>query len=134
MSRYKVAGFTLIELMIVLVIMALSLSLILPLSMRQIDQAKERSERELVVLLLEKARRESYFNSISQHLTFTGKQVVSNWPSETIHNLEFVAFSEARVQVQASGRSVHQQLSASIGGKRWILDIKDETSSWSNAD
>lgn len=134
MSRCKFAGFTLIELMIVLVIMALTLSLILPLSMRQIDQAKERSERELVVLLLEKARRESYFNSVSQHLTFTGKQVICNWPSETIHNLEFVAFSEATVQVQASGRSVHQQLSASIAGKRWILDIKDETSSWSNAD
>lgn len=134
MSPYKSAGFTLIELMIVLVIMALSLSLILPLSMRQIDQAKERSERELVVLLLEKARRDSYFNSTPQQLTFSGKQVIFNWPSETIYDLEFVAFAETTVQVEASGRSLAQQLSASIDGKRWILDIKYETSSWSHTD
>lgn len=134
MSRYKTAGFTLIELMIVLVIMALSLSLILPLSMQQIDRAKERSERELVVLLLDKARRDSYFNSQSQQLTFTGKQLICHYPTEKVYDFEFVAFAEAHVQVEASGRSEPQQLSASIGGKRWTLEIEHETASWFNAD
>lgn len=134
MSPYKPAGFTLIELMIVLVIMALSLSLILPLSMRQIDQAKERSERELVVLLLDKARRDSYFNSTPQQLTFTGRRMVGYWPEEKVYDFEFVAFSDATVQVEASGRSVPQQITASIDGKRWKLEIEHETAGWFNAD
>ena len=134
MYRYKPSGFTLIELMIVLLILALSFSVIVPLSVRQVDQAKERGERDFVVLLLEKARRDSYFNSISQQLTFKGKQVVSHWPAEKIYDLEFVSFADATVVIEASGHSSNQQLSAASGGKTWILAIEHETSNWSNAD
>ena len=75
MYRFKQA-FTLIELLVVMALMTLSVSIILPLTIKQIDAARYRGERELSALFIQRMQHNSFFLSRPVTVNAGGKALV----------------------------------------------------------
>ncbi|MFC4656857.1 Tfp pilus assembly protein FimT/FimU [Rheinheimera marina] len=75
MSVKSSRGFTLIELMIVIMLLGLVMSLVGPLTMQQVDSARARSEQESLQRWLRQQSFEAYTRQQAVQLSFDGKGV-----------------------------------------------------------
>lgn len=136
MSRSDPArGFTLIELLIVMFIMSISLSLVLPLTVDQVDKAKQRSERQLVVLFYKNAVQQAFFGSQTVKLKFLGK-VLSYGEAERRREVRFeqLSFREAEITVTVPGVIPAQRVEVAIDGRIWVLELDKDEANWFNPD
>ncbi|HCU66675.1 MAG TPA: hypothetical protein DF774_13040 [Rheinheimera sp.] len=136
MSRSDPArGFTLIELLIVMFIMSISLSLVLPLTVDQVDKAKQRSERQLVVLFYKNAVQQAFFGSQTVKLKFLGK-VLSYGEAERRREIRFeqLSFREAEITVTVPGVIPAQRVEVAIDGRIWVLELDKDEANWFNPD
>ncbi|WP_333796362.1 type II secretion system protein [Rheinheimera sp.] len=136
MSRSDPArGFTLIELLIVMFIMSISLSLVLPLTVDQVDKAKQRSERQLVVLFYKNAVQQAFFGSQTIKLKFLGK-VLSYGEAERRREIRFeqLSFREAEITVTVPGVIPAQRVEVAIDGRIWVLELDKDEANWFNPD
>ncbi|MCT6700634.1 prepilin-type N-terminal cleavage/methylation domain-containing protein [Rheinheimera sp. 4Y26] len=136
MSRSDPArGFTLIELLIVMFIMSISLSLVLPLTVDQVDKAKQRSERQLVVLFYKNAVQQAFFGSQTVKLKFLGK-VLSYGEAERRREVRFeqLSFREAEITVTVPGVIPAKRVEVAIDGRIWVLELDKDEANWFNPD
>lgn len=128
-------GFTLIELLIVMLIMSISLSLVLPLTVEQVDKARQRSERQLTVLFFQKAVQQAFFGSQTVKLKFLGK-VLSYGEGEQKRELrlEQISFREAELDVTVPGVVPAQKVEVAIDGRVWVLELDKDEANWVNPD
>jgi|GEM_PF-6411943 len=128
-------GFTLIELLIVMFIMSISLSLVLPLTVDQVDKAKQRSERQLVVLFYKNAVQQAFFGSQTVKLKFLGK-VLSYGEAERRREIRFeqLSFREAEITVTVPGVIPAQRVEVAIDGRIWVLELDKDEANWFNPD
>lgn len=128
-------GFTLIELLIVMFIMSISLSLVLPLTVDQVDKAKQRSERQLVVLFYKNAVQQAFFGSQTVKLKFLGK-VLSYGEAERRREVRFeqLSFREAEITVTVPGVIPAQRVEVAIDGRIWVLELDKDEANWFNPD
>lgn len=136
MFRFKSSrGFTLIELLIVMLIMSISLSVVLPLTVEQVDKAKQRSERQLAVLFYQKAVQQAFFGSQTVKLKFLGKEL-SYGEGELRRELRFeqLSFREAELTLTVPGAVPAQKVEAAIDGRIWVLELNRDEANWFNPD
>jgi len=136
MFRFKSSrGFTLIELLIVMLIMSISLSVVLPLTVEQVDKAKQRSERQLAVLFYQKAVQQAFFGSQTVKLKFLGKEL-SYGEGELRRQLRFeqLSFREAELTLTVPGAVPAQKVEAAIDGRIWVLELNRDEANWFNPD
>ena len=136
MFRFKSSrGFTLIELLIVMLIMSISLSVVLPLTVEQVDKAKQRSERQLAVLFYQKAVQQAFFGSQTVKLKFLGKEL-SYGEGELRRQLRFeqLSFREAELTLTVPGAVPAQKVEAAIEGRIWVLELNRDEANWFNPD
>lgn len=136
MFRFKSSrGFTLIELLIVMLIMSISLSVVLPLTVEQVDKAKQRSERQLAVLFYQKAVQQAFFGSQTVKLKFLGKEL-SYGEGELRRQLRFeqLSFREAELTLTVPGAVPARKVEAAIEGRIWVLELNRDEANWFNPD
>lgn len=127
-------GFTLIELLIVMAIMSLSVALVIPLSVAQVDAAKQRAEREKVVVFLRQSALNAFYFSSTVNVAVLGKNITAQTADRDplILQLQYVSFDEASLQFFAAGPANNERLTARLNGRTWQLEISREEISWSN--
>lgn len=128
-------GFTLIELLIVMVIMSLSLSLVIPITMQQVDAAQARAERNKIVQWVEQVKIRSYFAKSPMLLLFEDYKLTASLGEDNYElPLQHISFPEQQVKIYPEGRIEQGDVKAVIRQANWILVINDEETRWSNAD
>ena len=131
----KPQGFTLIELLVVMLIMSISLSIILPLTMNQIESARYRAERSKVSVFITKVQSLGFFRSQAITLKASGRKLSAGWYG---HNaelvLDYISFEEEKVQFNAGFIPESVELMAFINEQPWRLVINNEKTEWFNAD
>jgi prepilin-type N-terminal cleavage/methylation domain-containing protein len=128
-------GFTLIELLIVMLIMSISLSIVLPLTVAQVDKARQRSERQLAVLFYHKAVQRAFFGGQSVRLKFLGKELSYGQAEERRQlKFEYLSFREAEVMLSSTGVIPAQKVEATIEGRIWGLELDKDEANWFNPD
>lgn len=116
-------------------IMAISLSLVIPLTMQQIDSAQARAERNKVVQWVNQSRVRSYFANTPLLLQFNGSQLQLELADNTYQlSLEHIDFAEQDVTVFPEGRVHEGKVTASIRQSKWVLIIEQNETTWSNTD
>lgn len=136
---YSKTGFTLIELMIVLVIVSSLIALVGPLAVRNIDKA---SAREEVLQLKNWLRKTSYrsFATGKEHLfVFSGKKIelfqqniFDNEEAKLVaeKDLEHLFFQPSTLKFSVKGFASHNSLSVAIQGKTSNISLKE----WVNSE
>lgn len=128
-------GFTLIELLIVMVIMSLSLSLVIPITMQQVDAAQARAERNKIVQWVEQVKIRSYFAKTPMQLLFEDFKLTARLGEDNYDlQLQHISFPEQQVKIYPEGRIEQGDVKAVIRQANWILVINDEETRWSNTD
>ncbi len=135
-NRARTAGFTLIELVIVMVIIGLGLSVIIPFTVQQVDSANARNEREKIIILVKNTRNMALFRSAEMRLTFFGRQVsVAGVAENKQLNLAYLSFlTEAEIVVGQTGAYQAAEIAATINGKNWTLKVFHDKAEWAYAD
>jgi prepilin-type N-terminal cleavage/methylation domain-containing protein len=129
------SGFTLIELLIVMLIMSVSLSVVLPITIDQVEAARERSERQLTQVFFQKALQQTFFGSQRVQLKFVGRQVSFGEGLQKQHILfEHISFQEMAVELSSIGVESQTKIPAAINGVAWTLELTKDEASWVNAD
>ena len=128
-------GFTLIELLVVMVIMSVSLSLVLPLTVQQIDAAKYRAERTKVVTFLNQYQSLSFFRAEAITLYASGRRLAAEYAGKTTElPLEYVTFEETTFQFTPNIVVETIDIHAFINEQPWRLVIQNETAEWFSTD
>ena len=132
LSRCKSSrGFTLIELLVVMLILSISMGIVIPLSVEQVDKAKERGEREIIVSYIETLQNASYFLSLPLAVNFSGSEIKTSIEDEEKSlTSKYVFFEDMEVDLSPFGTNLDVSIDASIGGRRWKLVLKDEKATW----
>lgn len=128
------AGFTLIELLIVMVIMAAAMAIVAPLTMKQVQSAQQRAEREQIRMLLQQVQFDAFFQQSTQWVWFEGRQILRGSDKVAAMQLEFVSFSNKKLAVFPSGAFSEPVVSAAMDDVTWHLELSDEKAVWSHAD
>lgn len=117
-------------------IMALSLSLVLPLTVDQVESARKRAEREKVVLFLRQATQNAFYYSEPVNVTVSGKRLTADYQNREQAVLEttYLTFEEQKFVLFALGPSIPTTLTAVISGNRWPLEVSREKITWLNPD
>ena len=135
MYRFKQRAFTLVELLVVMALLALSLSIVLPLTVKQVDSARYRGERELAAMFIQRMRHNSFFLSRPMQLSVSGKEMVASSGGFTQKlQLQYVAFDEQDVEFKPLDTATAYEFTASIGESAWTLKIEHQSTNWFNAD
>ncbi|MBZ9610284.1 pilus assembly FimT family protein [Rheinheimera maricola] len=133
--RYnKLNGFTLIELLIVMTILALTLALVIPFSVKQVDNSLARSERQMVVLMLNRSADLSLLRSAPVRLKLAGRKI-SEHAVETPRELalDFISFTtETELTIRPLGLINPVQIEAVIDGQYWLLKVENDKAIWTH--
>ncbi|WNO61663.1 hypothetical protein RDV63_12105 [Rheinheimera sp. MMS21-TC3] len=115
--------------------MALSLSIVLPLTVKQVESAKHRSERQLSALFIEQMQNSSFFLSRPVKISVNGKSIKAKSKQfEQELTLQYTSFAEKTLSVSPDGIVDPISLEAYINGQAWQLVIDDEKALWSYPD
>ena len=115
-----------------MLIAGMALSVVIPFSLQQVDSAKARSEKEKVVILLERAKDMVLFRSSQTSLVFSGRQIrISALGEDKLLNLQHISFpQETEVAVGLVGVDKDVNLAAIINGQNWVLKVNHEKAEW----
>ncbi|MBU1309303.1 MAG: prepilin-type N-terminal cleavage/methylation domain-containing protein [Gammaproteobacteria bacterium] len=131
----KAKGFTLIELLVVMVLMSLSLSIVLPITVNQVDAARQRAERQLCAMFFQQVHNSSFFLARPIEVTASGRMLTATAKDyQKQLALEYTAFTEQTVIIMPGGLAEPLSLKAYINEKAWQLVIDNEQAAWSDAD
>jgi prepilin-type N-terminal cleavage/methylation domain-containing protein len=128
-------GFTLIELLVVMLILSISLSIVLPLTMQQIESSRHRAERTKVSLFISRLQSLGFFGSQEITLMVSGRTMsAAMFGREARLGLDYVSFDENEVVFNAGFLPESIELSAYINERPWRLVVSNEKAEWFNAD
>jgi len=136
LSSFKASrGFTLIELLVVMLILSISIGIVIPLTVQQVDKAKERGEREIIVSYIETLQNASYFLSLPLEVSFSGSEIKTSIEDEEKSlTSKYIFFEDMDIQLSPFGTNLDASIDASIGERRWKLVLNDEKATWVIAD
>lgn len=112
--------------------MSISLGVVIPLTVEQVEKARERGERELVVSHLKTLQQTSYFYSRPLTVKFSGatiKTTVNNEERDFESTLIF--FEAAEIELIPMGMNSEFVIDASIGERKWKLSLNENQATWS---
>jgi prepilin-type N-terminal cleavage/methylation domain-containing protein len=107
-------GFTLVELMIVLMVAGLAIGLVGPVGQKQYDKVMIVKDRELLMRALENAGFQSFVRRVPATIELRGSRFILNRAGTTKElNFSYLRFPEQVLQVNSHGFWQQQQI-------RWI--------------
>lgn len=123
-------GFTLIELMIVMAIVALLLTMVGPLAINNLEKAQAKQEMLSVKNWLKKLSYQSFFTSQEIKLILEGKQMKLELPNEKIiyKNLDTLSFQPQVLTFNQSGFVFPTSIEGNYRGQPITVDLE----SWIN--
>ncbi|GHG68115.1 hypothetical protein GCM10010919_17300 [Alishewanella longhuensis] len=97
-------AFTLIELLIVIMLMALLMSLVGPVAINQYERTRLVEEREHFLRIVERAKADALNRRISHTLNFSENQISFSQHTEThVHTYQYLTFGNEKLTVNAHG-------------------------------
>lgn len=136
MSHFKPnRGFTLIELLVVMVLLSLSMSIILPLTVENVEKSRISGEIQLVDLFLQEVRRDSFFLQQPIQVKFIGKQITALAKDyDKTLKTEHIAFDSVRVQFEPTGTAPTEKVAAAVDSRLWELSFEETETVWNDPD
>lgn len=128
-------GFTLIELLVVMLLLSLSMSIILPLTVENVEKSRISGEIQLVDLFLQEVRRDSFFLQQPLQIIFVGKQItVKGKDYAKTLNTEYIGFENEKVQFEPTGALPTKKVTAVAETRRWELSFEETETVWNDPD
>ncbi|PWF63891.1 hypothetical protein CBX96_08640 [Shewanella sp. BC20] len=128
-------GFTLIELLVVMVLLSLSMSIILPLTVENVEKSRISGEIQLVDLFLREVKRDSFFLQQPLQIIFVGKQItVKGTDYAKTLNTEYIGFENVKVQFEPTGALPSEKVVAVADTRRWELSFEETETVWNDPD
>ncbi|WDE00519.1 type II secretion system protein [Thalassomonas actiniarum] len=128
MARLKVSGFTLIELMIVMSIVALLMGMVGPLAIQNLEKAQSKSELMSVKNWLKQVSFQAYISGQELKLVLKGKEakLVKTDSEEVLTDVtfEFLFFQPQTLNFNNKGYVTPTQLTGAYRNKPLLLDLK----------
>lgn len=124
------AAFTLIELLIVMLLLSISIGIVIPLSVQQVESSKLRAERAKVVMIIEHLQSESFFKAKEIQVTVINHVLtVGDGDDKKEVKLNFIKFQEAKFLLTPL-RSAPIELNARYADTQWVLVVGNEQPFW----
>ncbi|QYJ85005.1 prepilin-type N-terminal cleavage/methylation domain-containing protein [Shewanella mesophila] len=128
-------GFTLIELLVVMLLLSLSMSIILPLTVDNVEKSRISGEIQLIDLFIQEVRRDSFFLQQPIQVKFIGKQITALAKDyDKTLKTEHIAFDNVRVQFEPTGASPTEKVAAAVDSRRWELSFEEKKTVWNDPD
>ena len=123
-------GFTLVELIIVMLLISFTLGLVGPLTIRSIDRAAAKTELLTLKKRVKHAGNMAFWLGRPVTLKFIGHQVsyygLENSSTEHSYNFDYLFFQPQEVIFSAKGISDSAQLKVQFKGEDQVVDIQDK--------
>ncbi len=116
LNRLYARGFTLLELLVVLVLISLIMATVGPRFYRSLDNYRADAEERLLFELLERVSYQSFFKRRAQHLRFVENRILST-EDRIACEFKFIEFPEQHVTWNANGFSQTPRIAYSIQGR-----------------
>lgn len=132
--RRDAAGFTLIELMIVMSIVALTLSLVGPLAIDSLDKARARSELVTLKNWMRYQSHKAFINGYDRQFLFVNKRILTiergSQKEVELRRFDYLTFPSQRLDISKRGIASRDKIDVMIGERKESLD----TYNWKNDD
>ncbi|MDP5149821.1 type II secretion system protein [Rheinheimera baltica] len=124
------SAFTLIELLIVMLLLSISIGIVIPLSVNQVESSKVRAERAKVIMLVQHLQSESFFKAKEiKVLAKDNSLVVGEKDKQEEVKFSFLNFVEKEFLL-TSLQSGLIELTVQHNAEDWVLVIGNDIPFW----
>jgi prepilin-type N-terminal cleavage/methylation domain-containing protein len=117
-------GFSLIELLVVMIILSITLAIIGPMTIEQVDKANARSELTSFKNTLKAMSNQAFSTSEAIALSLSNKVMKTNAGNkESKHTFEFISFPEQIIYFNHNGYPEPHLISVEQNGQSAIIDF-----------
>ncbi|WP_100642247.1 type II secretion system protein [Alteromonas facilis] len=129
LSRCQKHGFTLVEILVVLSLMAMLISLVGPFAVKTLDNAEARSELLRARLLIKHWKERSFLTHQSIRITLSGQEIrIEGESGKELNVLGFrqLRFATTTLKINALGFLDQTEVHYAVDGKEnvWVFDEK----------
>jgi len=128
-SHNQISGFTLIELMIVLMVMALLFGLVGPLTMKSLDRAEAKKEQLTVKNWLVGVSHRAYYSGNQFKVALEGKQIqLANFDGQVIETftMNSLFFTPTTVHFNRYGFTDKETVEVTVNGRSSSFNFADD--------
>lgn len=123
-KRSNISGFTMIELMIVLIIMGMMMAIVAPVSMQAIERSEAKVELQELKNWIKQLANQAVLTSTPITLELDGGEAkLTGDKLLEVQKLNYVVFAKKSLKINQFGIAVPQQVEASFKGEKLILKV-----------